>query len=650
MGYNELSLPVDIPWKRLGVSGDMLDPQFGNLRFPPKWKTSIAVFYHEPLETDPAYCHRRITYLKIVCTLANFSLPGADLGILEKLRRTWWGDSIKLYEHFELAATRSYPCSGALLQVGVYPNSAGDVELYDFPYISSVQPRKRELYEVATQSGEVGSQSANKLNVNKGLTTTQTSEDYDLELGGGSGGHSGLFGLWSEQHSGEQRQVGTIQRRQTQDQNVSTSDASRDRRESFSYSTSINQLHTLLQSYHLGTNRVMFQLQPLPHMQDAKFSFTGGLRRLEGVQEFFLIVSRPDHIEGLCVEIALETAYVALKRAYKPRLITITDLFNPGNLEKTESALGAEVTGPKFDFYRQVRDAWNNASIDVRWAANKHDWVPADQNEALMAEALMKVPEVGAQDVALIFEEYDASRGYFFTAGRRFCGCWKPGVAAAGEGGEQEPGMGGPVDEDCEVSSPANLSTCDAAPGSVVFSGPFSANPWMQESIFHGRFYNSMNTTLNEAFAASMSAPERLPYGTGSFFATDFMLDELRDLVLAERERIDLHRRADTFAEVRSLEMDDAHNEIGERLTAEHICSASSRDLARLLGIEVTQAADLRRAVMVDLLTNRPERTPELNVEDLGLDETAEQRLDRLAASARGEARPANARRRRSPR
>lgn len=649
MGYNELALPVDIPWKRLGVSGDMMDPRYGDLRFPAKWDTSIAVFYHEPVDNDPAYCHRRITYLKVVCTITGFSLPGRDFGILKRLRQQVWGDSLKSFEHVELAATRSYPCHGALLQVGVYPNSPGDVELYDFPYITSTQPRKRELYEVATQSGEIASQSANKLNVNKGQTTTQTTEDYDLELGGGSGGHSGLFGLWSEQHSGEQRQVGTIQRRQTQDQNVSTSDASRDRRESFSYSTSINQLHTLLQSYHLGTNRVMFQLQPVPHMQDEKFSFTGGLRRLEGVQEFFLIVNRPAHIEGLCVEIGLETAHVALKRDYMPRLITITDLFNPGNLEKTEQALGSEVAPAKFDLHRQVRDAWNSSASDTRWAANQHDWVPdpSDQTQFLMSYVPTWVPDVGAQDVALIFEEYDASRGYFFTAARRFCGCWKP--ATAGDEHGQAPGIDEPVEDDCEVSSPANLSSCDVAPGSVVYSGPFSPSPWADEARFRGLSFNSMTTALNEAFAASLTAPERYPYGEGSFFATEFMLDELADLVHAQSEHLDLGRSADSFEAVRSLISSFAPGAPLERLTARHMCSAYSRDLARVLGLTVPQAAEVRCAVLLDLLTNG-ERVPEVDIESIARPETANQRRDRLVASARGPAQPSKTTRRRSPR
>ncbi len=34
-----------------------------------------------------------------------------------------------------------------------------------------------------------------------------------------------------------------------------------------------------------------------------------GLRAIEGVQEFFLIVARPEHIDGLCVEAFLETGH-----------------------------------------------------------------------------------------------------------------------------------------------------------------------------------------------------------------------------------------------------------------------------------------------------------------------------------------------------
>ncbi len=48
-----------------------------------------------------------------------------------------------------------------------------------------------------------------------------------------------------------------------------------------------------------------------PHvLQPTDFrTFVQGLRAIEGVQEFFLIVSRPQEMEGLCVETSLETGH-----------------------------------------------------------------------------------------------------------------------------------------------------------------------------------------------------------------------------------------------------------------------------------------------------------------------------------------------------
>ena len=51
MAITTLSLPIDIPWRRLAVSEDMYAPsEDGPL--PIKWHTSLAVFFFEP-EPDP---------------------------------------------------------------------------------------------------------------------------------------------------------------------------------------------------------------------------------------------------------------------------------------------------------------------------------------------------------------------------------------------------------------------------------------------------------------------------------------------------------------------------------------------------------------------------------------------------------------------
>jgi hypothetical protein len=436
---------------------------------------------------------------------------------------------------------------------------------------------------------------------------------------------------WSEQHAGEQEQVGTIQRRQTQDQNIATSDASRDRRESYSFSTSINQLHTLLQSYHLGTNRAMFFLQPIPHMQDAKFSFVGGLRRIEGIQEFFLIVNRPAHVEGLCIEIAFETAHAALRRAYMPRLIPISDLYNPGNLQKTEAALGAEVQSNAYNkHWRDVRDAWNSLLNHDRWAANKHDWVPSNPNEDL---ASTYVPDIGAQDVALIFEEYEASTGYFFVSGRRFCACWKPTKTD-----EHETTAGDPAEEECEVSSPANLSWCDAGPGSIVFGDRFSAGTFTTQAAMKAQYFNSVSASLNAALSSSLASPKRHRYGEGSFFSTGLMLDELAELAREHREHLNPERAAASFATVRN-HANPALRSAVDALTFAQVSTVSSRELAQRLGIEETAADQLRLDMLVEALTEPDERIlRDAPQEDAG--ESLAERQNRFAESARGAAQP----------
>jgi hypothetical protein len=469
----------------------------------------------------------------------------------------------------------------------------------------------------------------------KGGTTTATTEDYDLDMGGGGGGHSALFGLWSEQHTDEQKQVGTINRNQTQHQNVATSDASRDRRESFSFSTSINQLHTLLQSYHLGTNRVMFFMQPVPHMQDAVFSFVRGLRRIEGVQEFFLIVNRPTRVKGLCLEIALETAHLYARRAYMPRLIALSDLFTPVNLAKTEQALGIAVeNNALFDYYREIRDAWNYCWPSERWAMSRTDWYPTDELMNLARQVLAKVPSIGIEDAALIFEEYEKSTGEFFVSGRRFCACWEPHTHE--EDAADEPHA---HEEDCEESSPASLSHCDPLPGAIVYSGTLGVAWSAPEGA---QLYNAVNQSLNDALSSSLLSSDRLQYGQGELLSTDFMLEELTDLV---REAGDALPRMSIgeFSAVRALD-GRGLGEVPVDTPLREFARMSTNALSRRTALDAGAVRRLKKDVLLEALARvDARRLPEDRAGRLA-DEARHERNSRLAAHARGDARPSRAR------
>src|SRR5205085_12686542 len=83
------------------------------------------------------------------------------------------------------------------------------------------------------------------------------------------------------------------------------------RRLTSGYSTSVDHLYSLLTGYHAGTNRAAFIMLPRPFVEEPtdRRSFALGLRIIEGVQEFVLVVSRPATMRGLCIEASLDTAH-----------------------------------------------------------------------------------------------------------------------------------------------------------------------------------------------------------------------------------------------------------------------------------------------------------------------------------------------------
>jgi hypothetical protein len=582
MALQDLALPIDIPWKRLGASIDMMDTAFGAGPFPPKWRSSLAFFYDEPTDAPDGYCDRVITYLKVVCTVTGYQLDQkevdleydpsgqtfAGVPIVIRARGTqvdnaWshmalllnqqtireWDvvseagtygtyvtradltrgqnqlavaftngppsgtggrqlfvDSVAVgpqllhatdagvtYEVWDgngnyvnsvpgqreldvqgqLVFPFDYspedwmaqlvgeydnigaylPCYGALLQVAVFPSSkkkqvtthttvsfaqmpashdlanpyqvgdvrlavlpaenknvigdpagyprsldlqkqltltlpatplfdarvaaiggavtveaysgnnlvgsqklqaqpnqvqgvtlqganidrvvftvdkAGflaefgydvvssqDVGLADYPYVMAIEPDKRELYEAVTETGDMLSRSSSDVNVRKGVTGTNSTEDQSIlkgaqgklavSLGGGAGVEAG---------GGVQGEWGTTSRQGTEDVNIRSIDNSREKRESFSHSTNLTQMYHQLNGYHLGTNRSVFFLLPRPHITELTENglpartFVKGPQRLEGIQEFFLIVNRPKGVPGICVHGLLETAHL----------------------------------------------------------------------------------------------------------------------------------------------------------------------------------------------------------------------------------------------------------------------------------------------------------------------------------------------------
>jgi hypothetical protein len=644
MSYTEMSLPVDIPWKRIGVSRGMIadiDEKENIGSDPDNWRSSIAIFYYEPSVSDlpPDYCNRRITYLKVVCTITNYQLPkppnlvdhfqintnkGIGISQLSEISkiaelRTSYQKIPGLnnpWARFDATITDSYPCYGALLQLSVYPNE-NKVELHDYPYIASFQPRKREMYEVLTESGEVASQSGSKVNISKGVTNTNTLEDYNLELGGGASGGTQLFGLTNDYQQRPQQQVGTIYRDVTQNQNITTSDASREKRESYSYSTNINQLYTLLQGYHEGTNRVLLFMQPRPHIQDTKFTFIRGLRRLEGIQEFFFVINRPASLSGLLVDAVLETAHIHAERAYNPRLINFSDLQDPKNLERTVKAIGANEASMRqlFKHEYELRDLWNEGDPYGKWLAinwsqlisapespsflnivqailgGRDDASAARRVDPYLLEVAQTYPNIGLGKVEIVFDEYESDSGYYFVTSRRLKSRFK---SSAGE------------TVDPENSSASNVSSEDGEFIVMEDRIAVEALPTLKSSKSDSLTTNSLIYQVNLMFQTSIGSPKRLAYGKGGFLETEFILDKMSQLI---------QLMLTAGAKVKKGEASHILQRIFEKYTKEKtfqpdvfdfdlskIVKLSTKQLATKIGLGLELSRKARSAILIEIL------------------------------------------------
>ena len=317
-------LPLDIPWKRLCISRDMLDAEVCDHDFPLRWKSSVAVFGYEPPADEQPFDDLTVSYLKVSCTITGHN-PGDEIGAGTDELFSY--DPITQKARLPLSDYRG--CYGAILEVSIGPNTP-EADPGRLPYVLDFQPKKRELYELVTQTGTKLSRSLEGVQVTKSGTTASSSEIVDNDTGidwssvGGIGGGlaggaltggspigvavggtvgSALGGLFE----GDDAPKPINQAQQT---NVLTTDRSTEKREEFSYTTQLAQMYHQLTGYHLGTNRALFFLLPRPHIVQTDPTFVNGPRVLEGMQEFLLVVARSRSVSGLCVDAYLETAHL----------------------------------------------------------------------------------------------------------------------------------------------------------------------------------------------------------------------------------------------------------------------------------------------------------------------------------------------------
>jgi hypothetical protein len=308
----KLGLPIDIPWTRICVTEDMVDRVVCDRVLPPKWHSSIAVFKYRPDDEYQLYPDYDITYLKVSCTITGYQpLEDEIQGNID-----WNGVDVTTLEGVTELLSSYYPCTGAILQVVVGPSDQSEGHpLEQYPFFMDFEPKKRELYEMATDTKEKQSRSIESLTLGKSAGTTKSLEVLDVDMGGSTsvgaqGSYAGTGGGFTFSSS-NQGQWGTKSVNTQDSQMTRNTELGTERRETQSFTTQLSQMYHLLDSYHVGTNRAIFFVQPRPHVLEEPTGFVRGPRKVEGIQDFFLIVGAPKDHPDYCVSARLDTAHLA---------------------------------------------------------------------------------------------------------------------------------------------------------------------------------------------------------------------------------------------------------------------------------------------------------------------------------------------------
>lgn len=626
MSNFRFSVPSDIPWRLIANSTDMMDLGFCDQRFPGAWRSSIALSIFEPRLEDlpPTMCDKRLTYLKVCC-----SITGAQLESTAEANGTDLADMVPT-ERLQEILSEYLACYGVLLNVAVHPlHDERRRGMDDYPRIVDFEPKRRDLYQAATENGEVLTASVNRLRLDNTFTHTESVET-GLSLTAGMRRHAGID-IEAAEAGAEASAQGSLSRtwgETSQDVRTTARDAQQEERERFATTTQLNQMYNLLSGYHLGSNRSVFLMLPRPHSKQPSEhrTFAQGLRVIEGVQDFFLVVQRPRESEGLRVEVQLETGHfpegtvieepqTEWERTSQTVRVRETvhskGQFRSRDTRRFDHAFnGFEVDGWRFDPTRgdpgrngveQVVESADNADgttggrgVFTSMPAMEDYEYGASSPDSVFVKALLRgyVEEdtrfrrsyrvhLRRERRTTASERADAGR--LIVLGRSLCASYRASDHCMEapredddipivEDGARDPlpdaeSRMGVLDElDLKISKVATTK------GNASIAAHLTAE------------------AVGRALASSWKMPSRRPLGEATLLDTDYMRDRLLDLVPESRKSRPAAEEVGIPAEVSKA--------LGPRITIGEVLAMRLPELAVRTGRPVAEVARLRRRLM----------------------------------------------------
>jgi hypothetical protein len=216
-----------------------------------------------------------------------------------------------------------------------------------------------------------------------------------------------------------------------------------------------------------------------------------------------------------------------------------------------------------------------------------------------MLQVIEMLPDIGVEDVALIFEEYEHhDDGEFFVAGRRLGSCMAPIPVPPPNG------PGGTLT--IETSAPDNASRFDDPRGaSIVYEGRLAHH--VDGSTRRGaggrgagEDANQAVRDVNQALFDSIGSPARLAYGQVGPVESEAVLDELARFVrvLCKSGVTDL-----PIADVPALyKRREGIERLGHCRTATDLGQCSTDDIARGFGVPIAEAKRIRLELLTAVL------------------------------------------------
>jgi hypothetical protein len=490
-------------------------------------------------------------------------------------------------------------CQGdaSLVSLSYWTRSARKATLADFPHIIDFEPKNRDLYESVSDTSEVLTGSVSKVVVDKSMAHTDTTE-----MGLGK-----TVKYTSPQSSyGQLETTNSITGKwgaTSTDTDKVNIDGSRDRRERYASTTTITQMYNLLTGYHAGTNRAVFLMLPRPHVLQptSRRTFVRGLRVIEGIQEFFLVIERGADTEGLCIEARLETGHfperVDVQQPaviYDERTETFRvtayarggggfDAAGTTDIATQPSATYQAPTGwlidrtkgdPGHGGLSEVADASNQRGRDSLQAYNYR--AKTDTDALVEGQISGKFNESGAifdrtYEVYLRSEkprdegEATVSTPFLITS-RQLCVCYRstdgcPEVVGPKDGG-------GP--------NPMQVSIVDEPPITTVHPG---------SSAVAADTLRQVRT----AMLTSWRMPSRRPPGTVGFLESNYFTRQIAP-------HLPEHQRRQPLSHLR--EAAGLPAPLAEATTVEDLLSGDLGSLSKRSGVDVGELARLRRRVL----------------------------------------------------